>query len=263
MTLYDIAFMTALIFYLAAAVTFACSTVWRSQHVRGAAFVVLGIGLGSNTLAVLARGLILERWPLVNLGEFLALFAWGLALLTILLLRRPGVSAAAALASSLAAGAVGAAVLQGAAHTAVSAALQSLWLQLHVGTAVVAYGAFGLSFALAVTYLVQRRCPMRHHGLPSLQNLIHNTVRLGFFFMTLVLITGAVWAEQAWGSWWSWDPKETWALITWLVYGVYLHGLRLPRWQGRPAAWLLILGFCLTVFTLLGAGYLFPGLHQY
>lgn len=91
----------------------------------------------------------------------------------------------------------------------------------------------------------------------------HKSIVMGFIFQTLLLITGAVWAEEVWGSWWSWDPKETWALITWLIYAVALHGYRSRQWKGRKAAYFSIFGFAVVVFTMLGVTFLLPGMHSY
>lgn len=102
--------------------------------------------------------------------------------------------------------------------------------------------------------------------LPStemLDKILYRVIVFGFLFLTLVLITGAVWAEQVWGAWWSWDPKETWALITWLVYALFLHGRFTRGWQGRRTAWLAILGFVAVIFTLFGVTWLMPGMHSY
>lgn len=81
--------------------------------------------------------------------------------------------------------------------------------------------------------------------------------------MTLVIITGAVWAEEVWGSWWSWDPKETWALITWLVYAAYLHARQTRGWRGRKAGVMAVVGFIIVLFTLFGVSTLLPGIHSY
>ena len=92
---------------------------------------------------------------------------------------------------------------------------------------------------------------------------MYNTVVVGFIFLSLLIITGAVWAEEAWGHWWSWDPKETWALITWLIYAAYLHLHRKPAWRGHKGCYLAIIGFICVLFTFLGVSFFLPGLHSY
>jgi len=169
-------------------------------------------------------------------------------------------------------------------------ALQSFWLQLHVFTAIFSYGAFGVSFALAILYLVtggrDAAPPEDAEQKPAypeaggsgegkgllnwiipvprvIDRLIYGTAAFGFTFLTMVLITGAVWAEEVWGRWWGWDPKETWALITWIIYLFYLHARLSLGWHGRRGAWLACLGFVAVLFTLIGVTYLLPGLHSY
>jgi ABC-type transport system involved in cytochrome c biogenesis permease subunit len=129
--------------------------------------------------------------------------------------------------------------------------------------AIVAYGTFTIAFAAAVLYLIQPEGGRR--GLPRLELLdevSYRAVVIGFPFMTLVIILGAVWADVAWGSYWGWDPKETASLVTWLIYGAYLHARVVRGWRGRPAAWLLILGVAATLFTYFG-NLFFGGLHSY
>ena len=91
----------------------------------------------------------------------------------------------------------------------------------------------------------------------------YRSVCLGMLFLTLTILTGAIWAEQAWGSYWSWDPKETWSLVTWIIYAIYLH-LRLRRgWKGKTAAWFAVIGFACVIFTYIGVNTFLPGIHSY
>ena len=97
----------------------------------------------------------------------------------------------------------------------------------------------------------------------KLDMLSYRSVSLGLLFLTFTIITGAIWAERAWGSYWSWDPKETWSLVTWLVYATYLH-LRIRRgWQGKSAAIFAVVGFVCVIFTYIGVNTLLPGVHSY
>ena len=102
--------------------------------------------------------------------------------------------------------------------------------------------------------------------LPSLKDIddiIHKSILFGFLWLSAGIITGAVWANSAWGTYWSWDPKETWSLITWFVYAALLHGRLTTGWQGRRAAIFAIAGFVVLLFTFLGVNLLLPGLHSY
>ncbi|MBR6756668.1 MAG: c-type cytochrome biogenesis protein CcsB [Peptococcaceae bacterium] len=140
-------------------------------------------------------------------------------------------------------------------------ALRSYWLAIHVSAAVIAYGAFAISFAIAIAYLVKMNKAEKKE-LKKLDELSYKAIFVGLPFLTIMLVTGSVWAQYAWGSFWSWDPKETWALITWLIYAGYLH-TRFLGWQGKRSAWLAVLGFAAVIFTLYGVSYLMAGMHSY
>lgn len=136
-------------------------------------------------------------------------------------------------------------------------------LTAHVSVAIIAYAAFALSFAAALLYLIAARWP--RPWLPSLELLddaAFRAVTVGFPAQLLLLILGALWAHQAWGSYWTWDPKETAALLTWLVYGGYLHARTLRGWRGARSALFLVVAFLTVVFTYFG-NYWFGGLHAY
>ena len=104
--------------------------------------------------------------------------------------------------------------------------------------------------------------PVKNPNFQLLDELTHKMVMLGFLFLTLGIITGAVWANSAWGRYWGWDPKETWSLITWFIYATFLHARFMRGWQGRKAAVLSLVGFGAVLFTYLGVN-LLPGLHSY
>jgi cytochrome c-type biogenesis protein CcsB len=151
-------------------------------------------------------------------------------------------------------------------------ALQSNWLTSHVMTCFMGYAAFAIAFGLGCMYLTKRLDRGRANPpgsflrfLPeedTLDELIYQSVALGFVFLSLGIITGSVWAHYAWGSYWSWDPKETWSLITWLVYAALLHARLVRGWRGKRIALISIIGFACVLFTYLGVNYL-PGLHSY
>ena len=145
----------------------------------------------------------------------------------------------------------------------VPALQNSLLLSAHVFAAVIAYGAFTIGFIASILYVIQKND--RFHALPTLsklEDISYHSVVIGFPFMTLVIVLGAIWADIAWGTFWSWDPKETASLVTWLLYAGYLHTRLLKNWRGRKSAILLIVGFIAVIFTFFG-NYLFGGLHSY
>jgi cytochrome c-type biogenesis protein CcsB len=143
-------------------------------------------------------------------------------------------------------------------------ALQSNWLTIHVLTCFTAYAAFALSFVAAVLYLFRKEgeegvLPPRE----ALDELVYRGIIAGMPLLTLGIITGSAWAHYAWGSYWSWDPKETWSLITWIVYAIFLHMRLMGRWRGTKSSVLSIVGFIAVIFTFLGVNYILSGLHSY
>ena len=150
-------------------------------------------------------------------------------------------------------------------------ALQSNWLTYHVMTCFLGYAAFAVSFGASVAYLLKNKeaPPTTEEdsgSLPALEmldELIYKANAVGFLLLGIGIITGAVWANYAWGSYWSWDPKETWSLITWLIYAAFLHARLTRGWRGRKTAILSIIGFCGVLFTFFGVNYVLSGLHSY
>ena len=144
-------------------------------------------------------------------------------------------------------------------------ALRSYWLDFHVSSAIVGYSAFFAAFAMSVLLLVRLRGKSGASRLPEAETLaewIYRAILIGMPFQTIMLVTGAVWAEYAWGTFWSWDPKETWALITWFIYAIYLH-LRLSGTSERTLIVINWIGFAAILFTFFGVSYLLPGMHSY
>lgn len=152
-------------------------------------------------------------------------------------------------------------------------ALQSNWLISHVVTCFVGYASFAVAAGLGVMYLIKNLdsshqqngvdASTRLPSLPVLDSLIHSTIVFGFIWLTGGIITGAIWANSAWGTYWSWDPKETWSLITWFFYALTLHSRYTRGWSGKPIAFMAIFGFISVLFTYYGVNFLLSGLHSY
>ncbi len=152
-------------------------------------------------------------------------------------------------------------------------ALKSNWLIAHVMTCFLGYAAFAVSFGLSMIYLIRKRYPENpnpHGGrlvfMPRASQLEwfnYQLVLFGFLWLSVGIITGSVWANSAWGTYWSWDPKETWSLITWFIYAGLLHARNLQGWKGERVAWLSMIGFGCVLFTYFGVNFLLSGLHSY
>lgn len=146
------------------------------------------------------------------------------------------------------------------------------WLDFHVFTTFIGYAAFAISFGLAIVYLIKNKAETkgtknilldRFPEARILDELSYIAIAWGFPFLTIGIVTGAIWANEAWGRPWSWDPKETWSAITWLLYASYLHARVTRGWRGRRAAWIAIVGFLAIIFLYWGVSFILPGLHAY
>lgn len=151
-------------------------------------------------------------------------------------------------------------------------ALQSYWMKIHVPANFIGYGSFALAAMVSIAYLIKQAASIRQpesflaRALPSLDlmdELTYKAIALGFAFFTVATILGAMWAAEAWGGYWSWDPKETWALIVWLNYAAWLHFRFSKGWRGTAMAWWAILGLFITLFAFLGVNMFLSGLHSY
>lgn len=144
-------------------------------------------------------------------------------------------------------------------------ALQSWWMKIHVPANFIGYGTFSLAAMVAVAYLLKSHNILADR-LPSLElldDVMYKAIAVGFAFFTIATILGALWAAEAWGGYWSWDPKETWALIVWLNYAAWLHMRLMKGLRGQVAAWWALVGLLVTTFAFLGVNMFLSGLHSY
>jgi cytochrome c-type biogenesis protein CcsB len=147
-------------------------------------------------------------------------------------------------------------------------ALKSWWMKVHVPANFIGYGTFSLSAMVAAAYLLKKRFPNSYvmATLPTLEmmdDLMYKAIAVGFAFFTIATVLGAFWAAEAWGGYWSWDPKETWALIVWLNYAAWLHMRLVKGLRGVVAAWWALVGLLVTTFAFLGVNMFLSGLHSY
>jgi cytochrome c-type biogenesis protein CcsB len=222
------------------------------------AFAILA---ASITLRAIAVG----RGPWGNLFEFSLAFAVSILLGYLVLARRYPIRSIASIPLGVAlALALYASSLPSDIKPLVPALQNAPLLTIHVGMAVLSYGIFATSFAAGVGYLIQGRAD-RFAWLPShrvLDSVAYRSVIIGFPIFATMIILGSWWASIAWSRYWGWDPKETAALVTWLIYAIYLHARNQRAWAGRPAALLLVVGFGMVLVTYSGSLW-FNGLHAY
>ncbi|WP_448384426.1 c-type cytochrome biogenesis protein CcsB [Desulfosoma sp.] len=238
-----------------------------------------------GTLLVQTAGIAL-RWkesydlgfghaPLSNLYESLVFGSWVLVLIYVVFEKKIGQRALGFVPCGIAFLAMAYASFSPGVVSTIQPlvpALKSNWLIAHVVTCFMGYGAFAISFGLSVAYLWRKKKAERPLSLATnslipgsreLDEFNYQMVLFGFFWLSIGIITGSVWANSAWGSYWSWDPKETWSLITWLIYAAVLHARAVRGWRGPRVAWLSVAGFCSVLFTYFGVNFLLSGLHSY
>ncbi len=213
--------------------------------------------------------------PLANLYETLASMSWCMVLVLLIMEQRFKNITLGAFVFPIASIAMAYASLSTNVQDEIEPlipALQSNWLTYHVLTCFLSYAAFAVSFGASIAFLLKKRKgEIREEAdeegtLPAatlLDEIIYKANAVGFLLLGIGIITGAVWANYAWGSYWSWDPKETWSLITWFIYATFLHARLTRGWRGTRTAVLSIIGFCGVIFTFLGVNYVLSGLHSY
>ena len=262
-------FTLVMLLYFAAMVLYFAFIAARRDGIAKVAVILQAAGLALHTAALVCRGIGAGRLPMTNQYEFATAFAWGLSLVSLIFVVRFKFPVLGAFAAPVTFLVIGYAAMQSKEVHELMPALRSNWLGFHVSTAIIAYGAFGVSFVLGIIFLLRDRMKARGFldtHIPDREKLdaiAYRSVSLGLLFLTFCILSGAIWAERAWGSYWSWDPKETWSLVTWIVYAIYLH-LRLRRgWQGRAAAIFQVIGFVCVLFTYVGVNTLLPGVHSY
>jgi cytochrome c-type biogenesis protein CcsB len=236
-------------------------------------YVALGMvaaGFLSHTVFVVTLGIERRHFPITNLPESLSFFAWSIILTFIVASLRYRMNVLGAFVLPLVSLLTIVSELVWEENHAIPPLLKSRWLFFHTSVAFLAYAAFFLTFVSGMLYLIQekelksKKFRFLYFRLPSLQvcdELMRRSLFAGFVLMSLTLLTGAVWAQQAWGRFWSWDPKETASLVTWGIYLLLVYYRLSSNWLGRRAAYISIVGF-VSILVTFGINW-FKGLHTY
>ena len=265
----SILFYATMILYLVSMVAYFVFFVTKKDIIANIAGYMILAAFVVHTATLVVRGLAANRLPLTNQFEYACSFSWGIALCYLVFLYKFKFKALGAFVTPVIFLVIGYAAMQSMEVKALMPALQSNWLAVHVSTSIIAYGAFGVAFAVSIMYLIKEKAvgnAFWKKNVPDAKKLdviSYRAVALGFLFLTFTIITGSIWGEQAWGSYWNWDPKETWALITWFIYAIYLHQRIFRKMNGRSAAIYATAGFVCVLFTYVGVNTLLPGLHSY
>lgn len=270
--------MNASLFYITFAVYLAATACYMFYLAKPSASLgklaswLLRGGFAVHMLFTLFRYLEAGHTPITNLHESLSFFSMAVVGVFIFFERRFKIIVLGSFVTPVALLLLLVSSLFPSALLPLNPALKSKWLVVHTVVAFLGYASFAVAFGAAIIYLMQERFLKKRQisglfqRLPSLDTLDEINYRcltFGFPLLTVAIISGAIWAETAWGTYWSWDPKETWSLITWFVYAALLHGRLTTGWRGKKAAILAIIGFFVLLFTFLGVNLLLPGLHSY
>jgi len=263
-------FLAAFVLYILAAVLY---FIFQFGRKAGRARTGLGLalaGLAAHTVALIIRTAVSGHAPFTNMYESLSFLAWASVLAYVLMERKFKVQRAGAyfLLIVIALMALASSPIMPKEIAPLVPALQSYWLWLHVSITLLGEAFFGVAFIASLMYLRSARQERsgRTPATPSakLDDISYRCVAIGFPLFTLGgLVLGMVWAYKAWGSYWSWDPKEVWSLITWFVFALYLHTRIVMGWKGRRSAIIVLVGFLAALFTYFGVNYLLAGLHSY
>ncbi len=256
------------------------STSDWSVPVGQLATMITAVGLFVNTAALAMRAH--ERYlltgtfaPWSNQYEAMAFVAWSIIAGYLLLEFKYGIKAIGAFVVSIGFIAMGAASLLPYRYQTAEPlvpALNSYWIYIHVSVTLTSYAAFAMAGGLGVMYLLKERAERKglqssvtatFPNLETIDELGYKSITIGFPLLAFGIILGAMWANYAWGGYWSWDPKETWSLIVWLIYGAYIHARMTRGWGGRRAAIYAIFGLLMVVFCFWGVNFLLSGLHAY
>jgi len=267
--------------YLLCTVLYLAGTIFRFKPL-----LVAGTIAGAATLLMQTAGIGL-RWvesyrmgyghaPLSNMYESLVFASWAIMIIYLvfeLRVRQRALGVFPALFSFLAMAYASFSKDIDSKIQPLVPALKSNWLIAHVMTCFLGYASFAVSFGISLLYLIRKRFPEDPNqdggfiaflpGASQLEWFNYQLVLFGFLWLSVGIITGSVWANSAWGAYWSWDPKETWSLITWFIYAALLHARNLKGWKGERVAWLSVIGFGCVLFTDFGVNFLLSGLHSY
>ena len=257
-------FFAAFVLYGVAVILQFTGTAFKKDKLLKSAWYVFLAAFAVHTVFIIVRGIAAKRLPLSNQFEFANAFAWGVALMLVGMrsrLKTDWLSVVAMPATLLV---MTYAALQPMEIRDLMPALRSAWFGVHIGSAVLSYSAFVIAGSIGLRYLLAVKKPNAdERALSQMDYLSYRLVAFGFLFLTVVILSGAIWAEQAWSAFWTWDPKEVWALITWIIYAVYLHlRLRMKR-KGTVMAWFLVIAVPVVFFTFAGVNTFMHGLHTY
>lgn len=261
---------TAVSLYAVGSILYVCGFVFKLPRATAVATWISLAGLAPHTLATVVRWVRVGHGPYLGFYEVVSsLVLTTVLVLGLLLLRNRSLGAAGVAIMPLAFLGLGGAMLAPKSELAITGKLASWWLTIHVTFAKLSYAAFIAAFALALLYLMRERwSPGRLSDLLAklprqevIDDLSFKFIGVGFIFLGVMIAAGAIWANEAWGRYWAWDPIETWSLISWIVYAVYLHTRLTMGWRGRKSAWIAVIALPVIAFALIGVPIVYSSIH--
>lgn len=268
-----ILYLTATTFYALSSIIYIISFVFKKEEKIKFAIGTAIAGLLFHSISIALRWIETGHGPYITMYEVLSKYAW-FSIVIFLLMQykydKLKIAGFIVLPASFLIMAVGSTYTRDI--QVISASLRSYWLIAHVGFASLAFGSILVAVGIAVLYIIKEKRSKNGSvdedsfyeklpGLKVMDDLMYQFVASGFLFLTIMIGTGAIWANQTWGRYWGWDPTETWSLIVWFIYGIILHLRMNVGWSGKKIAWFIIFSIFILVFSLFGIGYVYSGLH--
>lgn len=263
-------FGATLFFYFLATFHYLLYLVNQRESIGKVCHLTTILGFGFHTLFLIYQMVSAGRVPIASIRESLIFFSWAIVFIYLVLEYKVKTRTLGAFIIPIAFILI--LVSLTFPVTPLPGNFSSAWLGVHTSFAFIGDAAFAVAFGVGIMYIIQER-QLKHKNpgafyrrLPSLEmldELEYKAVALGFPLFTLAIVSGAIWANSAWGYFWGWEPKEIWSLFTWLIYAAYLHARLVSGWRGRKAAYMAVIGFMIVIFTFLGVNLLLPGRHAF
>ena len=256
--------------YAAAAIAFTIGVVFGKPRIERAGVLIAWVGFAVQAVSIALRWIRVGHGPYMGFYEVSSLLAFiAVGAFLVLARRYNGLGVAGIAVMPIAFLIMGGTLLVNREAQAITGSLASFWLVIHVAFANLAFGAYAVSFVLGVAFLMKESGENhRWHKLLDrfpepdvLDGLTFRFVGAGFVFQTVMIVSGSIWANEAWGRYWAWDPMETWSLIAWAIYAIYLHLTLTMGWRGRRAAWLAVAALPVILFSLLGVPIFYNSIH--
>lgn len=260
----------AILAYAGSTIAFTIGTVFGNRRAEKTGVVLAAVGLAAHATAIALRWIRIGHGPFLGYYEVASLFAFmSVAAFLLLVWRSRALAVAGVAVMPIAFLIMGGTLLVNNEAQMVTGSLASFWLVIHVIFANLAFGAYVASFALAVAFLMKdagvghswQKLLDRFPEQDALDALTYRFVGAGFVFQTIMIASGAIWANEAWGRYWGWDPVETWSLISWAIYAIYLHLTLTLGWRGRKAAWVAVAALPIIAFSALGVPIAYDSIH--